>query len=163
MGKSCAPCTGPLPHASLRKLRLPAVTAPRKGPSDLIDAYLGLLYPTEDYKVSLGVCLLWQMLLKQRVPDMLEANAPLQHQMQLWLRCKGLDGAQVYGYISNTRMKFLLVLNEQASREDEIRLVRPHLLHCWTPSADRLHAAAAACVRPAAMQMPSLPPLSAWS
>ena len=31
---------------------LPAVTAPRKGPSDLIDAYLGLLYPTEDYKVS---------------------------------------------------------------------------------------------------------------
>eukprot|EP00891_Asterochloris_glomerata_P006223 jgi/Astpho2/6223/Aster-03630 len=58
---------------------LPAVTAPRKGPSDLIDAYLGLLYPTEDYKV--------------------------------------------YGYISNTRIKFLLVLNEQASREDEIRLI----------------------------------------
>lgn len=55
------------------------VTAPRKGPSDLIDAYLGLLYPTEDYKV--------------------------------------------YGYISNTRIKFLLVLNEQASREDEIRLI----------------------------------------
>ena len=82
--------------------------------------------------------------------------------LQLWLRCKGLDDVQVYGYISNTRIKFLLVLNEQASREDEIRLVWPHLC-CCRSSADCLHAAAAGCVCPAAMQMPSLPPLLAWS
>ncbi len=60
------------------------------------------------------------------------------HLLQLRLRCKGLDGVQVYGYISNTRIKFLLVLNEQASREDEIRLVRSQQ-QCCTPSADRLH------------------------
>ena len=66
---------------------------------------------------------------------MLEARARLLHLLQL--RCKELDGVQVYGYISNTRIKFLLVLNEQASREDEIRLVRP--LHCCTPIADSLH------------------------
>ena len=51
------------------KLMLPAVTAPRKGPSDLIDAYLGLLYPTEDYKVSLlEALLLWHNLLKHKGP-----------------------------------------------------------------------------------------------
>lgn len=45
----------------------------------MFDTYLGMLYPTEDYKV--------------------------------------------YGYISNTRIKFILVVDELLQKEDEVRMV----------------------------------------
>ena len=57
-----------------------AVAAPRKAPGEIFDTYLGMLYPTEDYKV--------------------------------------------YGYISNTRIKFILVVDETPQKEDEMRMVR---------------------------------------
>lgn len=56
-----------------------AVAAPRKTPGEVFDTYLGMLYPTEDYKV--------------------------------------------YGYISNTRIKFVLVVDELLQKEDEVRMV----------------------------------------
>ena len=56
-----------------------AVAAPRKAPGEVFDTYLGMLYPTEDYKV--------------------------------------------YGYISNTRIKFILVVDEMLQKEDEVRMV----------------------------------------
>lgn len=59
---------------------LTAVAAPRKTPGEVFDTYLGMLYPTEDYKV--------------------------------------------YGYISNTRIKFILVVDELLQKEDEVRMVR---------------------------------------
>ncbi|KAL3139448.1 hypothetical protein ABBQ38_003778 [Trebouxia sp. C0009 RCD-2024] len=55
------------------------VAAPRKAPGEIFDTYLGMLYPTEDYKV--------------------------------------------YGYISNTRIKFILVVDEMLQKEDEVRMV----------------------------------------
>ena len=58
---------------------LPIVAAPRKAPGEVFDTYLGMLYPTEDYKV--------------------------------------------YGYISNTRIKFILVVDEMLQKEDEVRMV----------------------------------------
>lgn len=58
---------------------LNAVAAPRKTPGEVFDTYLGMLYPTEDYKV--------------------------------------------YGYISNTRIKFILVVDELLQKEDEVRMV----------------------------------------
>ena len=57
-----------------------AVAAPRKAPGEVFDTYLGMLYPTEDFKV--------------------------------------------YGYISNTRIKFMLVVDEMLQKEDEMRMVR---------------------------------------
>lgn len=57
-----------------------AVAAPRKAPGEVLDTYLGMLYPTEDFKV--------------------------------------------YGYISNTRIKFMLVVDEMPQKEDEMRVVR---------------------------------------
>ena len=56
------------------------VAAPRKAPGEVFDTYLGMLYPTEDFKV--------------------------------------------YGYISNTRIKFMLVVDEMLQKEDEMRMVR---------------------------------------
>ena len=56
-----------------------AVAAPRKTPGEVFDTYLGMLYPTEDFKV--------------------------------------------YGYISNTRIKFMLVVDEMLQKEDEMRMV----------------------------------------
>ncbi len=64
----------------LTKSILGAVSAPRKAPGEIFDTYLGMLYPTEDYKV--------------------------------------------YGYISNTRIKFILVVDEMLQKEDEVRMVR---------------------------------------
>ncbi|KAK9823385.1 hypothetical protein WJX72_002400 [[Myrmecia] bisecta] len=55
------------------------VAMPKKSPADTADPYLGMLYPTEDYKV--------------------------------------------YGYISNTKMKFILVLDEPVAREDDMRMI----------------------------------------
>lgn len=55
------------------------MAAPRKVPGEVFDTYLGMLYPTEDYKV--------------------------------------------YGYISNTRIKFILVVDEIFQKEDEVRMV----------------------------------------
>lgn len=55
------------------------VAAPRKAPGEIFDTYLGMLYPTEDYKV--------------------------------------------YGYISNTRIKFILVVDEMLQKEDEMRMM----------------------------------------
>lgn len=55
------------------------MAAPRKAPGEVFDTYLGMLYPTEDYKV--------------------------------------------YGYISNTRIKFILVVDEMLQKEDEVRMV----------------------------------------
>lgn len=55
------------------------VAAPRKTVGEVFDSYLGMLYPTEDYKV--------------------------------------------YGYISNTRIKFILVVDEMLQKEDEMRMV----------------------------------------
>lgn len=55
------------------------VAAPRKAPGEIFDTYLGMLYPTEDYKV--------------------------------------------YGYISNTRIKFILVVDEMLQKEDEVRML----------------------------------------
>ena len=55
------------------------MAAPRKTPGEVFDTYLGMLYPTEDYKV--------------------------------------------YGYISNTRIKFILVVDEMLQKEDEVRMV----------------------------------------
>ncbi len=49
----------------------------RRTPGEIPELYLGLLYPTEEYRV--------------------------------------------YGYISNTHIKFVLVLDEAAPREDELR------------------------------------------
>ncbi|DBA89261.1 TPA: hypothetical protein ACH3X1_016402 [Trebouxia sp. C0004] len=55
------------------------VAAPRKAPGEVFDTYLGMLYPTEDFKV--------------------------------------------YGYISNTRIKFMLVVDEMLQKEDEMRMM----------------------------------------
>ena len=55
-----------------------AVSAPRKTPGEVFDTYLGMLYPTEDYKV--------------------------------------------YGYISNTGIKFMLVVDD-LQKDEEIRMV----------------------------------------
>ncbi len=57
-----------------------AVAAPRKAPGEIFDTYLGMLYPTEDFKV--------------------------------------------YGYISNTRIKFILVVDDMLQKEEEMRMVR---------------------------------------
>eukprot|EP00897_Mesotaenium_endlicherianum_P007533 jgi/Mesen1/6808/ME000035S06192 len=53
------------------------VSAPKKSSSAPSETFLGLLYPTEDYKV--------------------------------------------YGYLSNTRIKFILVVDEQEPREADVR------------------------------------------
>ncbi|KAL0024525.1 hypothetical protein WJX79_000831 [Trebouxia sp. C0005] len=55
------------------------VAAPRKAPGEVFDTYLGMLYPTEDFKV--------------------------------------------YGSISNTRIKFMLVVDEMLQKEDEMRMI----------------------------------------
>jgi len=56
------------------------VSAPKRTPGEIADAFLGLLYPTEDYAV--------------------------------------------YGFISNTKVKFILVVgNGPAVKEDELRMV----------------------------------------
>lgn len=52
---------------------------PQKTPGEPSDAYLGLLYPTDDFKV--------------------------------------------YGYVSNTKMKFILVLDDMAPKDEEMRLI----------------------------------------
>jgi len=54
------------------------VSAPRKTPAEVFDTYLGMLYPTADYKV--------------------------------------------YGYISNTRIKFMLVLDD-TQKDEKMRMV----------------------------------------
>lgn len=54
------------------------VSAPRKTPGEVFDTYLGMLYPTEDYKV--------------------------------------------YGYISNTGIKFMLVVDD-LQKDEEIRMM----------------------------------------
>jgi hypothetical protein len=56
---------------------LPAQVLLRRTPGEIPELYLGLLYPTEEYRV--------------------------------------------YGYISNTHIKFVLVLDEAAPREDELK------------------------------------------
>ena len=38
---------------------------------------------------------------------------------------------KVYGYISNTRIKFMLVLDEMLQKEDEMRMVRLDMLCFW--------------------------------
>ncbi|KAK9832604.1 hypothetical protein WJX81_002897 [Elliptochloris bilobata] len=52
---------------------------PRKSPGEPSDAYLGLLYPTEDYKV--------------------------------------------FGYVTNTRVKFILVVDEPVPKDEEMRMI----------------------------------------
>eukprot|EP00891_Asterochloris_glomerata_P006222 jgi/Astpho2/6222/Aster-03629 len=91
--------------------------------------------------ILLGALLEWQNLMKHKGLRN-DGGQLFWHLLQL-LRCKGLDGVQVYGYISNTRIKFLLVLNEQASREDEIRLVRVDTFRLWHAMQifQRFHAA----------------------
>lgn len=56
----------------------PAVSAPKKTPAEVFDTYLGMLYPTADYKV--------------------------------------------YAYISNTRIKFMLVLDD-TQKDEKMRMV----------------------------------------
>lgn len=68
------------PAVLLTNFTRSTVAAPRKAPGEIFDTYLGMLYPTEDYKV--------------------------------------------YGYISNTRIKFILVVDEMLQKEDEVRMVR---------------------------------------
>ena len=65
-------------HSLAWPLGAAAVSAPRKTPGEVFDTYLGMLYPTEDYKV--------------------------------------------YGYISNTGIKFMLVVDD-LQKDEEIRMV----------------------------------------
>lgn len=60
------------------------MSAPRKTPAEVFDTYLGMLYPTADYKV--------------------------------------------YGYISNTRIKFMLVLDD-TQKDEKMRMVSTCLHH----------------------------------
>ncbi|KAK9864657.1 hypothetical protein WJX84_004759 [Apatococcus fuscideae] len=55
------------------------VTSPQRRSGDAVESYLGLLYPTEDYRV--------------------------------------------YGYISNTRIKLMLIVDDHVARDDEMRQV----------------------------------------
>lgn len=54
------------------------MSAPRKTPSEVFDTYLGMLYPTADYKV--------------------------------------------YAYISNTRVKFVLIVDD-TQKDEKMRMV----------------------------------------
>lgn len=53
------------------------LSAPKRNPGEPSDCYLGMLYPTEEYKV--------------------------------------------FGYVSNTKIKFMLVLSEPIPKDDELR------------------------------------------
>lgn len=59
----------------------------RRNPGEVPELYLGLLYPTEEYRV--------------------------------------------YGYISNTHIKFVLVLDEAAPREDDLKRLFKRLHHLF--------------------------------
>jgi hypothetical protein len=59
----------------------------RRNPGEVPELYLGLLYPTEEYRV--------------------------------------------YGYISNTHMKFVLVLDEAAPREEDLKRLFKRLHHLF--------------------------------
>ena len=65
------------------------MSAPRKTPGEVFDTYLGMLYPTEDYKV--------------------------------------------YGYISNTGIKFMLVVDD-LQKDEEIRMVSLIVMMVMHPS-----------------------------
>ena len=83
---------------------------PRKMPGEVADTYLGMLYPTEDYKVY-GCASL--------------ARCAARLRARVFRRCAGTQSA-FFGasrYTSNTRIKFILVVDNQSVKDEEMRMV----------------------------------------
>lgn len=70
-----------------------------KGPTDNRDAYLGLLYPSEDFRV-------YVYFMEESHTPFIAFIEPLR-----------------YGFVTNTKVKFMIVVDDTVFREAEIKTV----------------------------------------